>query len=103
MSRLPALSREALSPEGQAMWDHVLSGRSSAAMRGPFSVFMHNLALADRIDRLEGYFRSEGKLSPADRELIILATVRELDARFAWARHEVRAKESDTNPEAVEV
>jgi 4-carboxymuconolactone decarboxylase len=64
---------------------------------------MHVPGLADRVEHLESYFRAEGELSAADRELIILATVREADARFAWARHEARAKEAGTNPEAVEV
>jgi alkylhydroperoxidase family enzyme len=64
---------------------------------------MHTPALADRVEHLESYFRTEGELSAADRELIILATVREADARFAWARHEVRAKEAGTRAEAVEV
>jgi 4-carboxymuconolactone decarboxylase len=72
-------------------------------MRGPFSVLMHVPALADRVEHLESYFRTEGELPAADRELIILATVREAEARFAWARHEARAKEAETNPEAIEV
>jgi alkylhydroperoxidase family enzyme len=64
---------------------------------------MHVPALADRVEHLESYFRTEGELPAADRELIILATVREAGARFAWARHEARAKEAETNPDAIEV
>src|SRR5687768_8270332 len=103
MSRLPAISRETLDAEGQATWDRIVAGRSAAAMRGPFAVLMHTPALADRVEHLEDYFRAESKLPAADRELIILAAVREMDARFAWARHEVRGKEAGTRSEAVEV
>jgi alkylhydroperoxidase family enzyme len=50
----------------------------------------------------EDYFRTDAELPAVDRELVILATVREWGARFAWARHEARAREVNVRPEAVE-
>ncbi len=102
MTRLPSPTRESLSPEAQAIWDRIAATRSTG-MRGPSAILMNIPDLADRVDQVEGYFRTEAELSPADRELVILATVREMDARFAWARHEARAKDAGTRQEAVEV
>ena len=89
MSRLPTLNREALDPEGQAVWDRIASVRSG--VRGPFGVLIHVPALADRIRALEDYFRFDSTLSAADRELITLAVAREAGARFAWAVHDRNA------------
>lgn len=103
MSRLPAIDRASLSPNAQQIWDRIIAGRSSAAVRGPTAALIHVPELAARVFHLEDYFRTQAELAPADRELFILATVREMEARFAWARHEARAKEAETNPQAIEV
>src|SRR5262249_59134346 len=60
---------------------------------------MHVPQLADRA--LEDYFRFDGDLPAADRELVILVTARETEACYAWARHEHRAHEEGTSTEAV--
>jgi 4-carboxymuconolactone decarboxylase len=62
---------------------------------------MHVPQLADRVRALEDYFRFDGVLPAADRELVILVTAREMEARYAWARHEHRAHEEGTSIEAV--
>jgi 4-carboxymuconolactone decarboxylase len=47
--------------------------------------------LADRVRALKDYFRFDGELPGPDRELVILVTAREIEARYAWARHQHRA------------
>ena len=103
MSRLPAPERTALSPEAQAIWDRIAASRSGGQMRGPSAVMMNVPELAGRVMEVEDYFRTDAELPAADRELVILATAREWEARFAWARHEARAREANVRPEAVEV
>jgi len=99
MSRLPAISRDKLSTENQAIWDRVMSGRSTG---GPFGALIHVPRLAERIAAVETYFRSEGALPATDRELVILATAREMGAHFPWTRHEIRGREAGLPSEAVE-
>jgi 4-carboxymuconolactone decarboxylase len=99
MSRLPATSRDKLSTENQAIWDRVMSGRSAG---GPFGALIHVPKLAERIAAVETYFRSEGALPATDRELVILATAREMGAHFPWTRHEIRGREAGLRAEAVE-
>ena len=104
MSRLPAVSRDALSPEDQAVWDRIAAVRAGvrAGAGGPFGILMHVPALADRVAALEDYFRFNAALPAADRELVILATAREMGARYPWTRHEIRARQVGTRTEAIE-
>ncbi|HEX3245166.1 MAG TPA: carboxymuconolactone decarboxylase family protein [Chloroflexota bacterium] len=101
MSRLPELNREDMSPDDQAILDRVLATRSG--MGGPTGVLMYVPELAGRMASAEDYLRLETDLPGADRELVILATAREVGARYAWARHERRAAQDGTRPEAVEI
>ena len=100
MSRLPAINRDALAPDDQAVWDRIAAVRTG--VRGPFGVSMHVPALAERVAALEDYFRFNAALPAVDRELVIMATAREMAARYPWARHEARGREVGTRTEAIE-
>jgi 4-carboxymuconolactone decarboxylase len=100
MGRLPTLTRDGLAPAGQEVWDRIAAVRDG--VRGPYEVLIRVPALADRVRALEDYFRFDAALPDAERELIILATGRELGARFAWGVHEPRARQVGTRPEAIE-
>lgn len=102
MSRIPAVDREALAPDAQVIWDRIAAARGGT-VRGPSGILMHVPDLANRVFTVDDYFRTEAELPAADRELVILGAVREMEARFGWARHEVRAGQAGTRPEAVEV
>src|SRR5438094_8817510 len=99
MSRLPAISRDKLSTENQAIRDRVMSGRSTG---GPFGTLIHVPRLAERIAAVATYFRSEGALPATDRELVIRATARGMGARFPRTRHESRGREAGLRSDAVE-
>jgi 4-carboxymuconolactone decarboxylase len=101
MGRLPAVRRELLGPEGQAVWDRIVAVRGD--VNGPQSVLIRVPALAEPVRALGDYFHEGGELPPADAELAILATVREAGARYAWHRHEERARRFGTRTEAIEV
>jgi len=102
MTRLPWLDRAELDPKAQAIWDGIAAVRSPT-MRGPFGILMHIPELADRVAHLEDYFRFDAELPADDRELVTLATTREVGARYPWARHEIRAREVGVRPEAIDV
>lgn len=101
MSRLPAIDREALGPGDQAIWDKIAAGRSGT-VRGPYGALMHVPALAARVAAVQDYFTSQGELGEIDRELLILTAVREIGAKFAWARHEARAHALNVRSEVIE-
>ncbi|HEX5607486.1 MAG TPA: hypothetical protein VFY96_13265 [Candidatus Binatia bacterium] len=100
MSRLPAAKREDLTPEHQQIWDRIHATRSGGG--GPYSMLMHSPAMAQHFAATEDYFRTQSLLPDSDREVIILAAARELEARYAWCRHEVRAHNVGIPPELIE-
>ena len=96
MSRLPAAKREDLTPEHQQIWDHIHAVRSGGG--GPYSMLMHSPAMAQHFAATEDYFRTQSLLPDTDREIIILTAAREVDARYAWLRHEIRAHNLKIQP-----
>ena len=100
MSRLPHAKREDLSPEQQKIWDHINAARSGGG--GPYSMLLHSPAMARHIAATEDYFRTSSLLPDAEREIIILTAAREVDARYAWSRHEIRARNAGIRPEVIE-
>jgi 4-carboxymuconolactone decarboxylase len=69
--RLPRVTREELSPESQAVWDRIAANRHGVS--GPYGVLIHVPKLADCERATEDYFRFDGAMSDADREIVILA------------------------------
>lgn len=100
MSRLPALSRDKLSAENQAIWDRVMSGRTGGG--GPYGVLIYAPMMAEHFSAVENYFRHDGMLDTKDKELVILAAARELGARYPWSRHEIRGRQAGVRAETIE-
>lgn len=100
MSRLPRARREEMSPEHQKIWDHINAARSGGG--GPYSMLLHSPAMAQHIAATEDYFRTESLLPDPDREIIILTAAREVEARYAWSRHEIRAHKVGISDETIE-
>lgn len=100
MSRLPRASREELSPEHQKIWDNINAVRSGGG--GPYSMLLHSPPMAQHFAATEDYFRTSSLLPDSDREIIILAAAREVEAHYAWSRHEVRAHKAGVRTEVIE-
>ena len=100
MSRLPLVKRESLPPKDQTIWDGIQKVRPG--MGGPYGILMYIPGLAERVANLEDYFRLNAALPAVDRELVIMATAREMEAHYAWSRHEARGLEVGTRKEAIE-
>jgi 4-carboxymuconolactone decarboxylase len=101
MARLPAPKREDLPADWQETWDRVWSTRSPG--QGPQSVLMHVPPLAVRVAEAGDHLRMHGQLDPADRELAMLSTSREVESRFEWQAHEPIGLKEGVRPEAIEV
>jgi 4-carboxymuconolactone decarboxylase len=103
MPRLPeVLDRNALPENKRQIHDYLAETRG--AVRLPFSAFLNNPELTYRIAHVGSYIRFNGTLPDMTRELAIMATAREVDARFEWAGHVRLARElgiSDTTIDAI--
>ena len=100
MSKLPNATREGLSSEQQEIWERVFEARTGGG--GPYSMLMHSPEMAQHFAATEDYFRNHSKLPDADREIIILTAAREVEAHYAWTRHELRAHNVGISPQTIE-
>ncbi len=99
MPRLPAVSRDDLSPENQKAFDAIVASRGE--VRGPFAAIMHSPDLAGRAAHVGTYVRFETTVPKAPLELAILTIARHWDAHYEWNAHEIQAKEAGVREEAI--
>jgi 4-carboxymuconolactone decarboxylase len=101
MARLDTPKREDLSPDAQAIWDQIFASRG--AVQGPHTMLIHVPPLAEKVSDLGEYLRFKTLLPAPDRELAILATVREAGAQYAWIAHEAAGRRDGTRPAAIDI
>lgn len=101
MTRLPEVTREELTPEGQQIYDRITASRGRVI--GPFAMLLHHPTLAEKVAAVGEQLRFHSLLPGADRELAILTAGREVEAPFEWAAHEPIGLQEGTRPEAIAV
>lgn len=99
LSRLPALTRDALDDEGRAAWDLVV-GDGPRPLTGPAAVSMHSPKVAEAFHHLNQYLRFSGALEPRDYEVAVLQAAWEFEQAYEWSAHE-RAARSLGVPDVV--
>lgn len=98
----PVTDREPLDAAGKQAWDAVAE-RRGGRVGGPFGVLMHSPAAAERVARVGDHVRFDLDLTPAERELAIIATAREFDVEVEWAGHTRLALDAGVPEATVEV
>jgi 4-carboxymuconolactone decarboxylase len=102
--RLPLPKRDQLDELGKKAYDDAApGGRTVAGLRGPLGIRLYSPHVADLTNALSRYLRYDSGLDPALRELIILATGRELGNQFEWAAHEPVARKEGLSQAAIDV
>jgi 4-carboxymuconolactone decarboxylase len=92
MARLPNLPRDQVKPEDLEYYDAIVGSRGS--VRGPYGVLLHSPKLAARVADTGTYVRFELDLSEVLREIIIMATAREIQSQYAFAAHARLARQA---------
>jgi len=100
MARLPAMTRDQIDGDGQALCDSLMASRGYVG--GPTLCIMQHPELAAKSTPLGSQLRYNGVLSGADRELTILTAGREVEATYEWHAHEPIAREVGVSAEAIE-
>lgn len=91
-SRLSPVVRAALSPDEQALYDEVTSGRHNPT--GPTAIWSRSPRLAKAALDFGDYVRFGSVLEPRLRELAILVTAVEMRCENEWVPHERLAREA---------
>ncbi len=83
MARVPVLkSPDQLTGEARRVAEKIVDTRKS--LEGPFSVWMHAPAWAERVAHLGTLVRWEGTLEPRIRTLAALVVGRHFEAQYVW-------------------
>lgn len=85
MARLTNVTREGLQPEDQHFFDEIVGSRGS--VRGPYGVLLHSPKLAARVAHTGTYVRFDFAIPEALKEVIIIATAREIRNQYEFAAH----------------
>lgn len=86
LSRLPAISREQMTPDQSAMLDAILAGPRKN-LNGPFVAWIHSPQLGELAQRLGAFCRYDTGLSLRLSELAILATAVSWQSQAEWHIH----------------
>ena len=90
LSRLPALTRDQLDPDGQAIYDRIV-GDGPRPLTGPVAVTLHSPRVAEAFHLLNDHLRRHGELSPRYYEVAILVAAWEFEQQYEWSAHEPAA------------
>ncbi len=99
MSRAPTVNKEQLSRDDQAYYDEIVESRGG--IRGPYGVLLHSPKLAARIAATGAYVRFESDLPNALKEVVIIATAREIRAQYEFSAHARLAREAKVSEDTI--
>jgi 4-carboxymuconolactone decarboxylase len=88
--RLPTLKYEELTPRQRESWEKHAERRET--VRGPYTVWLHDPDLMDKVSAISNYFRFDCALPVKLREFGILVTARYWDAQYSWNAHVEKAR-----------
>src|SRR5579875_479140 len=97
--RLPYLSRDELSPQGQDVWELIHASRgarsvdSEGHLVGPFNAFVHCPSIGIHLGKLGAELRFGSSLDPRLLELAIITTGARWRAEFEWWAHAALARQ----------
>ena len=98
--RLPTLKYEELTPRQRESWDKHSARRET--VRGPYTVWMHDPDLMDKVSAISNYFRFDCALPVKLREFGILVTARYWDSQYSWNAHVDKAREAGIPQEVID-
>jgi 4-carboxymuconolactone decarboxylase len=106
MTRIPNVLREELGPEGQQLWDSIISTRGSTVvtaeggLSGPFNAFVTAPGSGTRLSALGATLRFETSIERRLSEVAIITIGARWQAEFEWWAHARMAREHGV-PDAV--
>ncbi len=99
MTRIPYVRREELGPEGQQLWDSIVSGRgdlvvtAGGGLAGPFNAFVTAPGAGRRLSSLGATLRFGTSIERRLSEIAIITIGARWQAEFEWWAHAPMARE----------
>lgn len=99
MTRIPSVRREELGPEGQQLWDSIISSRGDSVrtadggLAGPFNAFVTAPGAGQRLSALGATLRFGTSIERRLSEIAIITIGARWQAEFEWWAHARMARE----------
>ncbi len=100
MARIPEVSRDQLSSEEQGYYDEIVESRGG--IRGPYGVMLHSPKLAACVAATGAYVRFEGDMDNALREVVVIATAREIKSQYEFSAHARLARAAGVSEDTIQ-
>ena len=99
--RFKPLTWDTMTPEQQAMAEHLLSGERGG-MNGPFNVMLRSPEMGDLAQKLGAQLRFHTAIPNRLNEMAILMTARFWTSQYEWASHRRNALKAGLNPAVID-
>ena len=102
MARIPLVTRAAVPPKEQGVYDAFSASRGSEPKIGPYSIIAHMPEVAQRLEALRTYLRKEESLSQMLQEIAMITVAREMSCAFIWYAHAAAARQAGVRGDLVD-
>jgi 4-carboxymuconolactone decarboxylase len=99
MARVPYVTRESMTPEGQQVWDEIKRSRGDVA--GNIRAFLNSPQAAAKLSDLGRYAAWDTPLDRRVKVLAFLTTAREADAHYVWTVNQSVARDAGLSEEVI--
>ena len=102
MARIPLVTRDAVPEAEKGAYDEFMKSRGNRPNVGPYTLLMHMPEMAQRLEALRTYIRSETSLPQKLQELVMITVAREMDCAFIWYAHAAAARQAGVRDDIVD-
>ncbi len=102
MARIPQVTRDDVPEREKTAYDEFIKSRGSRPNAGPYSLLLHMPEMAQRLEALRTYIRSEESLPQQLQELVMITVAREMDCAFIWHAHAAAARQAGVRGDIVD-
>lgn len=102
LARIAQVTREAVPEKERNAYDAFIKGRGDRPNMGPYSLLLHMPEMAQRLEALRTYLRSDDSLPQNLQELVMITVAREMDCAFIWHAHAAAARQQGIRDDIVD-
>lgn len=102
MARIPLVTPENIPTQEKEAYNTFMQSRSGRPNVGPYALLAHMPEMAQRLEALRTYLRSEESVPQKIQELVMLTVAREMDCAFIWYAHAAAARQAGVQDDIVE-
>ena len=102
MARIPLVTPDNIPAQEKDAYNTFMQGRSGRPNVGPYALLAHMPEMAQRLEALRTYLRSEASVPQQLQELVMLTVAREMDCAFIWYAHAAAARQAGVRDDIVE-